>query len=276
MMTLVICTVAIPSWPFPPRYACCWKSILLQVDGTLHDALTPVTLHIFANKHMYTPRRMFTHHHPVSLIYLISSHPISYHLILSIESIYISACVMLYLVDCDLPKLWRCMCQSLADNCCVQGAIHKNGDSEYPVAARGDHHIFTLTFIETQGCYWQAKKGASNHADSPIPFRSSRNSSMVFWRVTSLPALVLRHCNGLRRLSALWFKLKQLLEKYFGLQYLGSYRLIGTRSSMDWCRCALQQTVVRPLLRTKHKGTNGSRAVVGLPWLWQHRWLSLS
>lgn len=80
--------------------------------------------------------------------YLIWSHPISYHLILSIQSIYISACVMLYLVDCDLPKLWRCMCQSLADNCCVQGAIHKNGDSEYPVAARGDHHIFTLTFSQ--------------------------------------------------------------------------------------------------------------------------------
>ena len=166
--------------------------------------------HICIQTHVYstpTPRRMFTHHHPVSSIYLISSHPISYHLILSIESIYLSiiylsiylsACVMLYLVDCDLPKLWRCMCQSLADNCCVQGAIHKNGDSEYPVAPRGDHHIFTLTFIETQGCYWQAKKGASNHADSPIPFRSSRIVH-VFWRVTSLPALVLRHCNGLRQ-----------------------------------------------------------------------------
>ena len=211
-MTLVICTVAIPCWPFPPRYACCWKSVLLQVDGTLHDALTPVTLDIFAYKHMYTQRRLHAVCSPIITQYrrsisshLILSHTISFYLsnpsiyLSSIYlSIYLSACVMLYLVDCDLPKLWRCMCQSLADNCCVQGAIHKNGDSEYPVAPRGDHHIFTLTFIETQGCYWQAKKGASNHADSPIPFRSSRIVH-VFWRVTSLPALVLRHCNGLRQ-----------------------------------------------------------------------------
>ena len=146
MMKLVIscsihCCYALLTFSAEITETCCWKSVLLQVDGTLHDALTPVTLDTFVCVHLSSLG------HIVDLFHLISC--TSYLLYLTITY---CGC---HLVDYDLPKLWRCMSQSLGDNCCVKGAIHKIVDSEDPVAARGDHHIFTLTFIEiieTQGC----------------------------------------------------------------------------------------------------------------------------